>query len=87
MASILTNADKDTAETSDALTGDVTLNIGGVFSDGAKVRVTLSPASGTGYSFNSKGGYYAITALTGTTLKLKVLGGNTTDTAIDADLL
>ncbi len=86
MASILTNATKATPATSDALTGDVTLNVGGTF-DGATVNVSLNPASGTGYTKAYDQPFYlAITAKTGTTLSLDIEGGGA-NTAIDADLL
>ena len=86
MASILTNATKATAATSDALTGDVTVNCGGTF-DGAIVNVSLNPASGTGYTQAFDQPFYiSITAKTGTTLSLDIEGGGS-NTAIDADLL
>ena len=86
MASILTNATKVTAATSDALTGDVTLNVGGTF-DGAVVNVSLNPASGTGFTqVYDQPFYVAITAKAGTTLSLDIEGGGSS-TAIDADLL
>jgi len=86
MAAILTNATKATSATSDALTGDVTLNCGGTF-DGATVNVSLNPASGTGYTKAYDQPFYiSITAKTGTTLVLNIEGGGSS-TSIDADLL
>lgn len=87
MAALLTNANKDSAEASTALTGDAYVIVSGNFSGSAQVRFTLDADSLDDYVFLSGPDAFIVQGTTGQTLSASVIGGNTTNTSIDVSVL
>ena len=87
MAALLTDANKDTAQANTALTGDSSVLVSGNFSKNAQVEFTLEADSLTPYVWVAGPGLYNVKAKTGHTLRASIIGGDTTNTAVDVSVL
>jgi len=87
MALLLTSANKSDAESNQALTADVYVNVGGNFAKDAQVKFRLESDGAQGYEWTTKADYFKIEAKTGHTLYAKVIGGDTSNTSINVSVL